>query len=558
MTRSASGDRFMGNVALRFLLLWGWKRLLVAALFGALAATAMPPASFLPALFIALPVLVWLIDGALAHAAGRARALPAVFMTGWAFGFGYFAVGLHWIYEAFLVEADTFAWMIPFVTTLLPLWLALFWGLGCAAAALLWAPGPARILALGAGLAAAEWLRGHAATGFPWNALGYAATVSDSLAQAASFAGIYGLTLLLVVAAASPAVLADEDDLDGRQASARWGWVSFALALLAVVWAAGAGRLAGGTAANADGVRLRIVQPDIPQALKWSPENRSDIFARLIELSGMTTSPQTRGLADATHLVWPESAMPFLIEEQPQALAALAALLPEGRMLIAGALRRERDPGDAAGGVRVFNSILAIDAEGRVAARYDKWRLVPFGEFLPLERWLGPAGLRRMVSVPAGFAAGERPATIELAGTPPFAPLVCYEAIFPHELLDRARRPSWLLNVTNDAWFGTSIGPRQHFAQARFRAIEEGLPLVRAANTGISAVIDPYGRVVKSLGLGSRGVIDAPLPAALAATPYARFGDWLLLALLAAAVGASGALRLRQAQSLRRLRWQPR
>jgi apolipoprotein N-acyltransferase len=209
--------------------------------------------------------------------------------------------------------------------------------------------------------------------------------------------------------------------------------------------------------------------------------------------------------------------------------------LPEDVTLLLGALRRELD--DAAGvpGVRVYNSIFALAGSGEIMARYDKWRLVPFGEYLPLEALLRPLGLRKLVPLPLGFSAGPAPHTVAIDGTPAFAPLVCYEAIFPRALIDREVRPDWMLNVTNDGWFGNTAGPYQHLGQARFRAIEEGLALVRAANTGISAVIDPYGRILHRLPLGEAGRIDSPLPRPLPPTLYARWGDLAFFFMLAVA-----------------------
>jgi apolipoprotein N-acyltransferase len=408
---------------------------------------------------------------------------------------------------------------------------------------LLWAPGFARILALAGTWTACEWLRGHLFTGFPWNGLGYAFAGSDILAQSASLWGVYGLGFAVVLITAAPATLADDHPLERQTATRRWAGPAVMFATVSALAAYGYLRLADAQLVAVDGVRVRIVQPNVPQAEKWLPDNQNRIFARFLELSNQATSPETMGIDDVTHLIWPESALPFLLASRPDALAAIAALLPDGTQLVTGALRR----GDASaptGRPHVFNSILVIDSQGQVIATYDKEHLVPFGEYLPFESVLAPLGLRKLVTLPLGFEAGPGRKTIADAAGPRFSPLICYEVIFPGAVADAAERPGWLLNVTNDAWFGSSIGPHQHFQQARMRAIEEGLPLARAANTGISAVVDPYGRVLKSLALGTSGVLDSRLPSALPPTLYVRFRDLPVLVLVLIALACALSARV--------------
>jgi len=253
------------------------------------------------------------------------------------------------------------------------------------------------------------------------------------------------------------------------------------------------------------------------------------------------TSPAASGVSDVTHVIWPESALPFVLSESPEALAAIAALLPDDVTLITGAVRRAPPaPGDTSGRYRAFNSVHVINGKGEIVATYDKTHLVPFGEYLPLQKLLESIGLEQLTRMRGGFTAGLAEKTLHLKGAPPVGPLVCYEIIFPGGAIDRADRPGWMLNLTNDAWFGDSTGPRQHLHQARLRAVEEGLPVVRAANTGISAVIDPYGRIVQELPLNRRGIIDSGLPEALPPTIFARYGDRILAALLV--IGLLGAL----------------
>lgn len=509
----------------------GWRRHGIAFLAGALSVLAMAPFFLWPALMVTLPVLVWLIDGA-ARARDGWPAARAAAIAGWWFGFGYFVLGLFWVGEAFLVEADKFAWLLPFAVTLLPAGLALFLAAAAGVARLYWPPGLARVLVLAVALAAGEWLRGHVLTGFPWNVLGYALTHPLELMQSAGLLGIYGLTLWTVLLLAAPLVLAAEP----RDTTAHrlWRWRGFALAAvgLAALYAYGWLTIPAGPSPTIAGVRVRIVQPSVPQREKWLPELQGRIFADHLDLSRRDPSGRVDDLAGITHVVWPEAAMPFLPLERPEALAAIGDLLPEGVHLLTGALRLATDAETAAsppppGGRRaVYNSLLAFGPAGELVARYDKTHLVPFGEYLPVQSVLEGIGLRQLTQMRGGFAIGEIPRPLlEVPGLPPIGGLICYEAIFPAVVVQAARRPGLLVNVTNDGWFGNTTGPRQHFHQARVRAVEEGVALVRAANNGISAIVDPYGRVLGSIALDTRGVIDTALPIPRPPPPYARLGD---------------------------------
>jgi len=533
----------MQFLALHIVVLWGWRRLLLAFAAGLVSVAALPPYYLFPVLFLTFPVLVWLLDG-IASKRGGWRNILMASLVGWCFGFGYFIGGLYWLGEAFLVDADRFAWMVPFVVTLLPAMLAIFPALACALAHLFWAPGFARILALAASWSIFEWARAHALTGFPWNAIGYAVAGSDALLQALSVIGLYGLCFMVVIIASMPAVQAGEFPGDETKSILwRWRGIGLGVFLLIFLWVSGQYRLSTSEISFNDNVRIRIMQPNIKQKEKWQPANRNRIFADYIELSNMATSPQTMGIENVTLLIWPESAPPFLLEESANARASLAALLPKGTSLITGGLRRQsRKVTSDADALNIHNSVLAVDSSGAITSSHDKFHLVPFGEYLPFEALLSRLGLRKLVTAPAGFSAGSGPRLMQVKGAPSFLPLVCYEAIFPRYTAIKSR-PGWILNVTNDAWFGNSNGPWQHFEQARARAVEQGLALVRAANTGISAVIDPYGRVVKSIGLNQRGVIDAKLPKALPQTIYARFGDWIFIAILILSLVTNAVLR---------------
>ncbi|MFQ5958256.1 MAG: apolipoprotein N-acyltransferase [Alphaproteobacteria bacterium] len=487
----------------------GWRRIVAAALLGATATAALPPLHLLPLFVVAFTGLVWLIDAS--------RSYRAAFAIGWWFGFGHFVTGIYWFAHALMTEPERFAWLVAPAVLGISAALAVFPALAVAAARLC-PPGGARALGLALAWVAAEWLRGRAFTGFPWNLTGYGWTASDAMIQLAALTGIYGLSFVTVLAAALPATLA------GRPAGVKgWKPTAVAVALLAAVWLGGALRLAEAGGAVVDDVRLRLVQPNVSQPHKWRADLREALFARHLELT------VSEGIEDVTHVIWPETAIPYFIAKDPARRRVIAAVTPRGGALISGALRTTAQPTSPP---RIWNSVHAFDAAGEIVGTYDKFHLVPFGEYVPFRRVLSMA---KITYGAVDFSAGPGPRTIEIPGLPPVGPLICYEIIFPHQVVARSERPEWLLNVTNDAWFGVSSGPYQHFASARVRAVEQGLPVVRAANTGISGVIDAYGRVRARLGLGRQGVVDSTLPAALDdLTPYARWGDLTLLVLFAA------------------------
>jgi len=508
---------------------WGWRRALVAFAAGALSVLALAPVNAWPVLFLTFPVLVWLVDGA---AGGRLGGIASAAIAGWWFGFGYFLAGLYWIGYAFLVDAKIFGWLLPFAVIGLPAGMACFTAFGLALARILWTRGPTRLIALALALTAAEWLRGHLFSGFPWNVYGYALTGPLVLAQGAALVGIWGLTFAAVAVFASPAVLSDD------RADTRRPWLPLAtgLVLLAALAAYGALRLAQTPTTLVDGVRLRIMQPNLQQNEKFNYAAKQKVMNHYLELSDRSTGPQSTGVHDATHLIWPESAFPFLLTREPDALAQIAALLPQGTVLITGAVRApELPPGNKL--ERAYNSIYVIDHDGSILAIYDKIHLVPFGEYLPFQDFLESLGLMQLTKVPGGFIAGDRRRELNVPQAPRAVAFICYEIIFPNEAMPSSgERPGWLINLTNDGWFGISSGPYQHLQQARVRTIELGLPLVRAANTGISAVIDPLGRVIKALPLGMAGVLDASLPQRIDPPFYARTGDGAVILVLGAAL----------------------
>jgi apolipoprotein N-acyltransferase len=508
------------RLAYAVVLAYGWRRVIIAFVAGAASSLALAPINAWPILFLTFPILIWLVDGS---AAGRWSGAITAAVAGWCFGFGYFVAGLYWIGYAFLVDAKTFAWLLPIAVAGLPAYLALYTALGLAAARLIWVRGPTRVLALAATLAGAEWLRGHLLSGFPWNTFGYALTEPLALAQSVSLTGIWSLTFLCIAICASPAVLADDlaDTPHPRRP------LIVGLLVLAALTSYGVVRLWQHPTTYVDGVKLRIMQPNLQQDEKFNYAAKEQVMERYLRLSNRSTGPNSNGVHDVTVLIWPESAFPFFLTHEPEALTQITGLLKPSTELITGAVRPA--PGASSSNPHAYNSVYVIDPDGSIRGIYDKVHLVPFGEYLPFQRMLERLGLRQLTMQVGGFLSGDRRRAMDVPVAPKMLPLICYEAIFPGAAVPPGERPGWLVNVTNDGWFGISTGPYQHFQQARVLAIAEGLPLVRAANTGISGVIDPVGRVVDALPLGVEGVLDASLPRAIGTTTYVRFGDDALI-----------------------------
>ncbi len=512
----------MTRVAHFVMLADGWRRCAIAFAAGAVGALAMPPVGFLPALVVTMSVSVWLLDGCGAkNDAGLLwMRLRTAALAGWWLGFGYFVGGLYWLGAAFLVEPDRFAWALPLGVLGLPAVLGLFTALGFAVALMVWSSGAARILALTFGLGLAELARAYLFTGFPWNEFGMAFGQFAALGQAASIVGLHGLTPVVIALFAAPATLTDETFRQWR-----FSPTAIAIVVFAVIFGFGVWRLHLGSVEMTPNVRLRIMQPNLAQDAKFRPAAGPEILRRYLDLSDRSTSPSVAGLVNVTHLIWPESAFPFVLSREPQALGMIASTLGKHTILLTGAIRMESGSSVED---KAYNSLLAVDGTGKIIASSDKVHLVPFGEYLPAGRLLRAAGLRQLIALPGGFTAGTARRTMSVPGLPAFQPLICYEAIFPGEVTPNAgsdspaARPAFLLNVTNDGWFGLTSGPYQHAAQARLRAVEEGLPLVRAANTGISMVVDPYGRALKELPLGTAGILDSQLPKPIEPTFFAR------------------------------------
>ncbi|MEO5324875.1 apolipoprotein N-acyltransferase [Mesorhizobium sp. CC13] len=521
--------RFAG----RIILLSGWRRNLTAFLAGAVAVLAQAPYDFFFAGFLSFPILVWLIDGAVADTpAGALRRLRPAFATGWWFGFGYFLAGLWWIGGALLVEAESFAWALPFAVVGIPLILSFFYGFAAAIARLFWSAGIGRVVALAFAFGLMEWLRTFVFTGFPWIPVGFGAMPIPLLMQSVSVVGTTGMNVLAVFVFAMPALLADGRNLK----------LGAALAVLLAAAHAGYGylRLSAPAAPAGRTLDVRIVQPNIDLSEKWDGRVRERIFSDLLKLS--SEAPKA-GANKPQLIVWPETSVPFLFSERPDGLVAIGEMLGEGQMLMAGTVRAENGSG---GETLYYNSVASINDKGEIVGAIDKVHLVPFGEYIPLADLMARVGLTQLVAGPMNFEAGTSRRPFDLPGGLKAAAYICYEIIFPELVAVDAASTQIIVNVTNDAWFGDTPGPYQHFRQSQIRAVENGMPVLRAANTGISGIVDPFGRAVDALAMNTRGIIDFSLPVdASSAAPSQPWRVNGFLIMLGFAVAAGG-LKLRQ------------
>jgi len=499
-------------------------RWIAAVLVGLLLAGSQPPLLlwwFLP-LGVAMLYALWC----------RAETVRRAFWTGWLAGTAYFAGTLFWIVEPFLVEPEKFAWMIPIALPAMAGGLALFWGAAFALAARFGRGAGVRPLAFACWWMLAEALRGVVLTGFPWAQPGYS-LVDVPPIQMAAHVGINGVTFLaLLVGAFLGAVLVEA----GTVRRVTFGVL--AVTLGGGTWMAGAARLADPVSPRAETLLVGLVQPNVPQTEKWHPDLRDAQLADLLE--------KTRDLSDrgAEVVIWPEAATPFPIVEMPDLRAAIARNLRSGGVLLAGGIRIEGRGTDAQ---KVHNSLIAVGSEGQMLKAYDKQHLVPFGEYVPFGGLLTRLGIDTVISLPGGFSPGaSQDRALQVGSLPRFAAMICYEAIFPHEVVDRNSDVEWLVHVTNDAWFGRVAGPQQHLAQTRVRAVERGIPVARAANTGISAVINARGKIVRSLSLNEAGTLLETVPGRVKPTLYGRYedGTFLLLFLVVFSIYAIKQMRV--------------
>ncbi|WP_373235535.1 apolipoprotein N-acyltransferase [Cohaesibacter celericrescens] len=511
----------------------GWRRHGLAFVAGAVASLAQPPLALFPLLWVCVPLLVWLLDSASLGKNFKASAW-AMAKVGWLFGFGFFLVTFYWLGAAFLVEADKFVWALPLAILLLPAGLALFWAMACGLSAWVWSASPLRVIWLALALSAMEWMRGTVLTGLPWGGFAPALASNSVMMQALALVGPNTMTLFAVLLFGLPVFLF------GDHQNRRLGWqLATVTGLLFIAQLTyGAYRLAQPMPQQDHASVVRLVQPNIPQVEKWKFENRSWIFNRLI---AMTTLDSEETPVDSVDLViWPESAIPFYLIEDPEALATIAQALPEDTGLITGALRRERSE---VGGETVYNSIYQMASDGTVLSAYDKVHLVPFGEYLPKQSWLKAIGLEQLTAQKSGFTAGTNRRLLRDVNLGTILPLICYEIAFSDEVQAFPEGADWIINVTNDAWFGATIGPKQHLHLAQMRAVESGLPVIRAANTGVSAIISGKGQILHQMPLETEGIIQGKLPSKLPITLYKQWGNWIFASLWAFLYIATASIR---------------
>lgn len=517
-------------------LLTGTLALTVAA--GLFAAMAQPPWGILPGL-LGFGVLMRQLDRL-----GNPWRWKGAFGLGWLAGVGYFIPSLIWLAQPFQVNADAQGWMAPFAVVLMAMAMAVFWGVAGVAYRLLARRGPSRILLFAAAFALCEWLRGHVLTGLPWDLPGESWRAGSAPSQGAALVGAYGMTWLTLAAAAAPFTV-----FEGRSGRiVAFGGVGVVVAL----YAFGAARLAQSVPIDPHGPRVRIVQAKVEQASKYDQRLFNSIVGRYVALT-------SRAPADGRRpdiVVWPEGAIPAALDDYLGKGAwtrdLIGGTLRPGQTLILGGYRYGSQ---ADGAPMAYNSLAALRLEPgglAIVAVYDKFRLVPFGEFMPFDSVATRWGIKQFVHVGDGFIPGPPPRPLKLPGLPIVQPLICYESLFPGLTREGGEasgvRAAWIANISNDAWFGKGVGPRQHLNLASYRAIEEGLPMIRATPTGMSAIIDAYGRIVpgERLGLGAYGVIDGALPPALVPTLFNRMGDLPFFVMLV--VSLSGAAAPRRAK----------
>ncbi|MEI6729876.1 MAG: apolipoprotein N-acyltransferase [Pseudomonadota bacterium] len=461
----------------------GKKAYLTAGFLGLLSAAALPPIHLLLLVIPSFSGLFILLN----QASTKKRA----FWLGWWWGLGYFTAGLYWICISLYVEPEKFAWLTPFALFGLPSILGIYTGLVCLLSCRLQVVGYKKVIFFAAIFTLSEYLRSHLFSGFAWNLIGYVTTISSTTMQLAYYISIYGLCFIVVLIATMPALA-----ITDKNQALKPNIITFIFAISVILF--GLIRLENNPTLYSK-VKIRIVQPNIEQSLKWNEQTRFAGFKKHIYMSGKP------GIEDINLVIWPEAAIPYYIDEIEPLLKESVAFLPEKSLLIAGGLRGQESTEKP----QAFNSLFAIDKQGKIVSTYDKRHLVPFGEYIPFRNILP---LENIAGGIGDFASGSGIKTQFIGDYPPFLPIICYEAIFSEESNDSTKQAKWILNVTNDAWFGISSGPYQHLQMARMRAVEQGLPLVRAANTGISAIIDPLGRIIAKTELGKEAILDGYVP----------------------------------------------
>ncbi len=488
----------------------GWRSYRASLLYGALAALSFPPFNAFFALWFCFPAVIFLLQGA--------TSWRAAFATGWFFSFGMLTISLYWIAGSLFVDIKQFWWLVPFAVAGLPALLALYYAVATLVG---WYWGLKRydgVLFLALSWFLADYARGHLFTGFPWDLVGHAWADILPVLQITSVIGIYGLSLVTLLLIVLPATLV-------APVRTRYSTQIFIISLLFLAGLFGWGhwRLTNASDAVVADVRLRLVQSDLQQSHKWRSEERERNFQQLLNV---TFAPAKKPI---THIIWPETATALYLTEDKQHRKIIAARMPKGAGLLTGVVRRGVRPD---GSLVYFNSLIALNDRGNVVAGYDKVHLVPFGEYIPFRSFIP---IPAIATLGTDFTAGEGLYTMRVPGLPPFSPLVCYEVIFPDKVIEVGDTPQFMVNVTNDGWYEHTTGPYQHFAIARVRTIEEGMPLVRVANKGVVAVIDAYGRSKAQFGWGWAGFVDSDLPQPVAGlTFYSHHRNMILWILLGA------------------------
>lgn len=477
----------------------------LALLSGICSVLALPPYYAFPILFISLSVLLLLVK--------NAKSYKQAFAVGYAFGFGFFAFGLSWIGNALLIEADTFGWLYPIVLLACGLFFGLFIALPC-----LFSFYCKNIyctyISLCSWWVIFEWLRSFVLTGFPWNLLGSVFAFKLEFIQFASIGGTYLLSFVCLSICMAPALV-----LQNKNRKSIIIALSIICSLFVLLYGYGWLHLQNRSAAVSD-INIRLVQPSIPQSMKWNKESLEDNFNQYLKLS------QSPGLEKVDFVIWGETATPFPLDLDDSHRRMLKLATPQKGYLVTGLVRYNFD---SYGAYQPLNSMFVINDQAQIKDYYDKSHLVPFGEYIPLKKYL-PSWIRPVTNIIGNFKSGAGPKRIKIADYPTFGGLICYEIIFPHQIINSQERPDWIINLTNDGWYGNSAGPHQHLVTARLRAVEEGITIVRSANSGISAVISPFGETIDSIPLGKSGILDIKLPQQLQLiTAYSICGNTIAI-----------------------------
>ncbi|WP_336278810.1 apolipoprotein N-acyltransferase [Bartonella sp. CB175] len=501
-----------------------WKRQILVVLCGAFTSIALPPFYLTPICFLTFPVFIVFLDKIKTIQNNKKRLLSYALSCG-LFGFGYFICGLWWLSNALLVDSATFGWAVPFALIGPPIYLSLYWFFAGFIVGLLWTEGIARFFVLAFALGLAEWLRSILFTGFPWNSLGYTAMPTPMFMQLDAIVGLYGMNILSVLVYSLPTVILTNEKKKFA--------LSLCLSLICIQSGFGFYRL--NTAPNTSDYQnsnywVRIVQPSIQQSQKLNNATTQEILATHMDLSA---TPIVNHNRKPNFIIWPEASLPYILNDSPALAKHIASLLNPKQWAIIGAVRTNYDPLNTQ--TQYFNTIAVINAKGDILNTSDKLHLVPFGEYLPYKNLLNKIGLRIISDHIGGYSTGNVRKTVVLPNGFSYLPLVCYEIIFPNEMTFQGSFPQAIINVTNDAWFGVTPGPYQHLQQAQLRTIELGIPLIRAANSGISAVVDSYGRIVASLKQNAVGVLDSPIPSPVIPiwnNEYRTFSTFILFILM--------------------------